>query len=189
MLREFLLDTFNVGCRLINLVDGYNNLSIRRSRMVDCFNRLRHNTVIGRYNQNCDIGSLGTAGTHCCKRFMTWSIQECDLAIIRRNHISTDVLRNAAGFNAGDRRLADIVQQAGLTVVNVAHDNNNRRTLLQVLCNVLGVIEENILFCDLVDTFTGDAEFFSNNRSRLIVKFLVRRRHDTVLHQVHDDLG
>ena len=47
--------------------------------------------------------------------------------------VGTDVLRDAAGFALTDIRLTDHVEQTGLTVVDVAHDGDHRRTGLEVL--------------------------------------------------------
>ena len=48
--------------------------------------------------------------------------------------VSTDVLGDAAGLARCHIGFTDRVQEAGLTVVNVAHNGNHRRTLSQILC-------------------------------------------------------
>ena len=46
---------------------------------------------------------------------------------VRLDLVGADVLRDAAGLAAGDVRLADLVEQARLAVVDVAHDGDDRR--------------------------------------------------------------
>ena len=45
--------------------------------------------------------------------------------------VRTDVLGNAAGLTLDNVGVADSVQQAGLTVVDVTHDGHDRGTNLQ----------------------------------------------------------
>ncbi|MGC3971838.1 MAG: hypothetical protein QM775_32195 [Pirellulales bacterium] len=47
--------------------------------------------------------------------------------------VRTDVLCDAAGLALADVGLADRVQQSGLAVVDVTHDGDHRRPLLEVL--------------------------------------------------------
>ena len=46
---------------------------------------------------------------------------------VRLDLVGADVLRDAAGLAAGDVRLADLVEQARLAVVDVTHDGDDRR--------------------------------------------------------------
>ena len=46
--------------------------------------------------------------------------------------VGTDVLGDAAVLACHNLGVADGIQQAGLTVVNVTHDGDNRRTCLEV---------------------------------------------------------
>ena len=55
------------------------------------------------------------------------------------------MLGDAAGLARGDVRLADIVEQAGLAVVNVAHDDHDRRAGDEVLRLILAVVYEALL--------------------------------------------
>ena len=70
--------------------------------MIDGFERLRHDAVIGRDHQNDDVGDLGAAGTHAGKRFVTRRIDEDDLLAVLHHLGRADVLRDAAGFALGD---------------------------------------------------------------------------------------
>ena len=53
-------------------------------RVIDGFEGLRHDAVVGRNHQHHDVGHLGAAGAHAGKRFVARRIEEHDLAPIRR---------------------------------------------------------------------------------------------------------
>ena len=95
--------------------------------MVDCLYRLRHNTVVRRYDQNHDIRYLCTARTHRRERRVTGRIDKRDLLTLCRNRIRTDALRNTACLAARDRRFTDFIEQRRFTVVDVAHNRNDGR--------------------------------------------------------------
>ena len=67
----------------------------------------------------------GAAGTHGGEGLMARGIQEGDGLAVDLHLIGADVLRDAAGLAGGHVRVADIVQQAGLAVVDVAHDHHD----------------------------------------------------------------
>ena len=121
--------------RLIDLVHGDNDRNFGGVRVIDGFNRLRHDAVIGGDDQHDNVGRLGSARTHAGKRFVTRRIEEHNLAPERRrflvgnaNFVGADVLRDAARFASGNVGGADRVEQRGLAVVDVAHDRDHRRT-------------------------------------------------------------
>ena len=98
------------------------------------------------------------------------------------------MLGDAAGLAAGHMGVADIVQQAGLAVVHVAHDHHHGGTGHQVLLLVLVVVDE--LFLD------GDHHFLLHLAAHLLgddgggveVDDLAQGGHDAVLHQALDHL-
>ena len=49
-----------------------------------------------------------------------------------RDVIRADVLRDSAGFARDDVRLADVVEQRRLAVIDVTHDGDDRRTRLEL---------------------------------------------------------
>ena len=88
-----------ISRRLINLVDGNNDRHVTGLGMLNSFDGLRHNSVIGSNHENHDIGCGSTAGTHCGKCGMTRSIEEGDgFTLVGLYVVSTDVLGNTAGF-------------------------------------------------------------------------------------------
>ena len=102
-------------------------------RVVDRFARLRHDAVVGRDDEDDDVGDLGAAGAHQRERLVAGRVEEHDVPVVDRDVIGADVLRDAAGFALGDARLADRVEQARLAVVDVAHDGDDRRARDDVL--------------------------------------------------------
>src|SRR5690606_41789620 len=56
-----------------------------------------------------------------------------DSVVLGPDLVSADVLGDAAGLALDDVGLADRVEQAGLTVVDVTHDGDHRRTDLEVI--------------------------------------------------------
>ena len=104
--------------------------------MVQRLNGLRHYAIVSCNNQDCQVGNLCTTGTHGGKRLVTWGVNEGDCAIdavvLNVHLVGTNVLSNATGFTRDDIRVANAVEQASLTVVDVTHDGDNWRTWLKV---------------------------------------------------------
>ena len=61
MLQQVGTNLVRVGFRFIDLVDRYNHRDLGRFGVVNRFDGLRHNRIVSSYNQNHDIGDLGTA--------------------------------------------------------------------------------------------------------------------------------
>ena len=98
------------------------------------------------------------------------------------------MLRDAAGLAGGDVRVADIVEQARLAVVDVAHDDHDGGAGLELVGGILMVVDELLLNGD--DDFLLDlaAELLGDKGRGIEVDHLGKRRHDAVLHQALDDL-
>ena len=100
--------------------------------MVQRFNRLGHNSVVGSDNKNCDVGNLSTTGTHCGKRLVTRGVDKCDCAIdavvLGVYLVGTDVLGNSTSLAGLNIRVTNRVEQTSLTVIDVTHDGDNRWT-------------------------------------------------------------
>ena len=111
-IRQLLLHAIRQSIRLVDLVDGNNDRNLRRLRVIDSFQRLRHHAVIRRDHEHNDIRHLRSARTHAGERFVTRRIEEHDLAAkcrrirIRDAHfVRADVLRNSASFAFSHVRL------------------------------------------------------------------------------------
>ena len=110
--------------------------------MVDGLNRLGHDAVIGCDHEDRDVGDLSTTGTHGRKGLVAGGIDEGDRAggavlSLDRDLVGADVLGDAAVLGVDDVGVTDRVEQFGLTVVDVAHDGDDRRAGH----HVLGVVE------------------------------------------------
>ena len=134
-MNQFLLDSFGVGFRFIDLIDRHDHRNTGGLGVGNGFFGLRHHTVVGGHHQNHNIGSLSAACTHCRKCFVPRRIQECHDAAWGLDVVRTDVLGNATGFTGRHFGAADVVKQTRLTVVNVTHDGHHRRTR-QSLCRI-----------------------------------------------------
>src|SRR5699024_4484356 len=127
-----LLTDFGRICRfLIDLVNGDHNGDTGSLGVVQRLNGLRHHAVIGRDDENRNVGSLSTASTHSGKRFVARGVndRECSVLVLvlHVDLISANVLGNTASFATGDVGFPDRIQQAGFTVVNVTHNGYYRR--------------------------------------------------------------
>ena len=105
--------------------------------MVDRLNGLRHYTIISGYYENSNIRGICTTHTHCRKCLMTRCIKESDLLAVNGNNVCTDVLCNTACFLIDHMGIPDGIQKRCLTMVNMAHDTDNRRTWNKCLFRIL----------------------------------------------------
>ncbi|CAD5987479.1 protein of unknown function [Streptomyces sp. KY75] len=131
-LGELTAHLGRVGTLDVDLVDRDHDRHLGRLGVVQRLDRLGHHTVVGRHHEDRDVGRLRTTCTHGGERLVTRGVDEGDLAVLTvdlgGDLVRTDVLRDAAGLARDDVRLADRVQQSGLTVVDVTHDGHDRRT-------------------------------------------------------------
>ena len=108
--------------------------------MIDGFQRLWHDAIIGSDNQHDDVGYLCASGAHSGKRLVTWRIDEYDLAAILLDMVRADMLRDAAGFAVGNARQTNGIEQRCLSVIDMAHDGDDGRTPDQI-CLLLGKLD------------------------------------------------
>ena len=92
------------------------------------------------------------------------------------------MLRDAAGFASNNFCIADRVQKRCFTVVNVAHDRDDRRTILQILVLVFRRVDH-MLHVSIGNADNLVAKFFDDQFRCIGVDRLVLRRHDAVGHQ------
>ena len=188
VLGQLLLDALGVGSGLIHLVDSNNDGDLSGLGVVDGLDGLGHDAVVGSNHQNGDIGNHSAAGTHGGKGLMAGGIQEGDGLTVQLHLISTDVLGDAAGLAGGNVGVADIVQQAGLTMVNVTHDHHNGGTGQQIFFGVLMIVDELLLDGDDHFLLHLAAHFLGNNGGGIEVDHLAQGCHNAVLHQALDHL-
>lgn len=144
-LGQLTTDLGRVRALDVDLVDRDHDRHVGRLGVVQRLDRLGHHTVVGRHHEDRDVGRLGTTGTHGGERLVTRGVDEGDLALfvvdLSRDLVRTDVLRDTAGLTRDDVRLADGVEEAGLTVVDVTHDGHDRRTRDEELLAALVLTE------------------------------------------------
>ena len=152
--------------------------------MIERFDSLGHNAVIGCNNQYDDIGNLGSARTHHRKGFVTGRIKEGNISLGSRHHIGADMLRNTAEFMGSNISAANSVQRLGLTVVNMSHNSNNRRT-----CQQLGIFITNGFDNGLIieaDDFYIAFVFRSKDGRSICIDGLIHCYHHAHFHQLTD---
>ena len=189
VLGQLLLDALGVGVGLIHLVDGDDDGNFGGLGVVDGLDGLRLDAVLRRDDENGDIRDHRAAGAHGGERLVARGIEEGDGLAFDLHLIGADVLGDAARLAGGDVGIADIVEKARLAVVDVTHDDDDRRAGLELVGAVLVIVDE--LFLDRHDDFLFDlaAELFSDKGRGVEVDHLGKGRHYAVFHQALDDLG
>ena len=188
VLGQLLLDTLGVCVGLIHLVDGNDDGDLGGLGVVDGLDGLRLDAVLRRNDEDRNIRDHRAAGTHGGKGLMARGIEEGDGLALDLHLIGADVLGDAAGLAGGNVCVADIVEKARLAVVDVTHDNDDRRAGLELVGAVLVIVDE--LFLDRDDDFLFDlaAELFSDKGRGVEVDHLGEGSHHAVFHQALDDL-
>ena len=200
-LGELAADLLRVGTGHIDLVDGHDDRHLGGLSVVDGLNGLGHHTIVGGDHEDRDVSELGTTGTHGGERLVARGIKEGDLARfafkVHGDLVGTDALGNAAGLTCDDVGLADGIQQSCLTVVDVAHDGNDRRARLEILVILqffLVKVDVELLEQFLVFLFCGDeldvpADLFAQNLEGLLIQGLGGGSHLTQVEEHGDQRG
>ena len=94
--------------------------------MRDRFPGLRHHAVVCCHDQDHNIRTLRTPGTHGCKGRMTGSIEKSDRAPLLLHLVGADMLSNAAGFASCDFGLPNRIQKGCFSMVDVPKDRDDR---------------------------------------------------------------
>ena len=146
--------------------------------MADRLDRLWHDAVVGSDHQHHDIGDVGTACPHFGERGVARRVEEGDLVAVLRLHlIAADMLGNAPRFAAGHIGAAQRIEQAGLAVIDVAHDRDDRRAGFQRFfrIDILFGLDVDVGFGNLLDVV---AELFDQQfRSVLVDRLVDGDRH------------
>ena len=175
--------------RLVDLIDSkYDRYTSSRS-MVDRFDCLWHDIIVGSHNDNRDIRHLGTTGTHGGKSLMARRIQERDTTPALQLHVvSTDVLRDTSCLTGNYVCITDVIQQRGLTMVNVSHHSHDRRTRHPVFFVVVFFVGLDGFHHFGTYIFGLETEFFSYDINCFRIQTLVNGNHDTDTHTSTDNL-
>jgi hypothetical protein len=183
---ELLLNAIGLGSRFVDFVDSDNHRDAGRSGVIDGFEGLGHDAIVGGDDEHNDIGDLGSAGAHAGERLVAGRIDEDDLAAVFLNVISADVLGNTAGFAASHIGFADGIEQRGFTVIDVTHDGDDRGAANEIrglfgFDHFLGAF---LLVSDLVG---GSAEITRQIFGEFHVESLVNGGEDLLFEQLLDD--
>ena len=134
---ELVADPVGLGALLVDLVDRDQDRHVGGAGVVDRLFGLRHDAVVGGDDDDGDVGDLGAAGAHRGEGGVARRVEEGDRLLVVVDLVGADVLGDAAGLAGGDLGLADRVEQRGLAVVDVAHDRDHRRAVVEALLGVL----------------------------------------------------
>src|SRR3954447_3343156 len=197
VLGELATDLGRVRAFLVDLVDRDHDRHVRRLGVVQRLDGLRLHAVVGSDHEDRNVGDLRTTGTHGGERLVARGVDEGHrtlVALVLDVHlVGTDRLRDAAGLAGDHVGLPDRVQQLRLSVVDVTHDGDDRRTGHQrgVLVPLAAELEREALEQLAVLVLRADdrdvvAERLAKQLKRLIGARLGRRNHLTELRQ--DDL-
>ena len=189
VLGQLFLHALRVSGRLIHLVDGNDQLDVGSLSVVDGLDGLGHDAVIGSNDQNRDIGHIRAAGTHGGKGFVARRIQEGNGAAVDIDLVSADGLGNAAGFACGNVSGTDAVQDGSFAVVNVAHNNNDRRTFDQLIGAVLFLGEQALFDRNMNFMLHLCVEFLCDQGGGIKIDHIGSSVHFAHLHELGNNLG
>ena len=181
---ELLLEAFGIGVRQVHLVDRDNDRHLGGLRVVQRFDSLGHHALGGRNDKDHDVGDFRSARAHRRKGFVAGSVEENDPSAVCLNLIGSDMLGDSAALVLDDVRIPDRVEKARLTVVDMAHYRNNRRTGLEVFLVVRLLFYRNLFF----ETFDLDfaIEFRCEDNRGIRVDIVVNGGGNAQFHQFLD---
>lgn len=129
---ELGTDLARVGFFLVDLVHSHNDGDACRLSMVNSFDRLWHDAVVGSNYKDGDVGDLGAAGTHSCECFVTRSIDEGNRTLnafmFDPHLVGANVLGDSPVLSVNHIGMTDRVEQFRLSMIDVTHDGDHRRT-------------------------------------------------------------
>ncbi len=126
MLGQLLPHAFRISARLVNLIDCHHHRDTGVTGMMYGLNGLRLNAVVRRHDQYYKIRCPRAAGAHRSKRLMAGGVQKSYHTFVDLDVIGADVLRDSTRLTTGHTCFANMVQQRGLSVIDVPHDRDDR---------------------------------------------------------------
>ena len=120
---------------------------------------------------------------------MARGVQEGDDAVLALDLVRADGLGDAAGLALGDVRGADGVQNGGLAVVDVAHNDNDGRAFDQIGGVVLLLHEQALLDGDVDLMLDLSAELLGDQGGGVEIDNVGDGVHLAHLHELGNDLG
>ena len=185
---ELALHAVDVRVGHVHLVDGDDDRHLRGARVGDRLLRLRHDAVVGRDDEDGDVGDLRAAGAHGRERLVAGRVEEGDAPPVDLGLIGADVLRDPAGLGLDDGRLANRVEQRRLAVVDVAHDRHDRRARREIGLGVVVRRRLELLLGGVLDRDLA-VELRPDDLDLLVGERLRRGPHLAEPHEDLDELG
>ena len=158
--------------------------------MINRLDGLRHDAVVTGHHQYDNVGHGRAAGAHRGEGFVARRIEERDFAARRHGDlVSTDVLRDAAGFARHHVRCAQCIQQGGLAVINVTHDRDDWRARHKIGgVIIVGPSTEPDLDIGGGNAIRRMTKLGDDDFGGLGIDGLIHRRHHTHFHERTDDI-
>ena len=202
-LGQLGLHPIRVRIGLVDLVERDDDRHLGRLGVADRLERLGHDAVVGRHDDDRDVGHARAAGAHRRERLVARGVEEDDALAVVGDLARPDVLGDAAALAGRDLGRPDGVEQARLAVVDVAHDGHDRGPRLEQAGSSSSKRTSLVASAALpspspsVAVRAGGrgrlghvvAELAGDERRRVAVDQLVDRREDAALDELADDVG
>ena len=133
MSHQLLLDTIRVCISNINFIDGYDNWNTCSLCVVNCFNCLRHYSIISSNNKHNHVSYLCSTSTHSSECCMAWSVEENKVPVVRFNIICSNMLCNISRFGIYHIGITNRIKKRCFTMIYMPHNSNNRGTRCQIV--------------------------------------------------------
>ncbi len=197
-LLELLLHLVDVRRRQIDFVNCHHDFDVRRGLgVIDRLDRLRHDTIVCRHNQDDNVGDVRTACAHRGKRGVTGRVDERDVLSFVINRVSTDVLSDSAGLARCDSRFTDRIHQRRFAVIDVAHESDDRCARFKFLRlfndrrrwrdhDLLNLVHARAFFAALF--FENESVALGDLRRDVGLDRLIDVRENIECHQLGDEL-
>ena len=132
MLLQLAFDAIDVGPRQIDFVNGDHDGDFGGLGVLESFEGLRFDAVIGRHDENDNVRHGGATGAHGGEGLVAGGVEERDALVAAFHGVGPDVLGDASGLASGDLGAADGIKQGRFAVVDVAHKGDDRGTGFEV---------------------------------------------------------
>ena len=126
MLGQLAQHLLGVGVLTVDLVQRHDDRNVGRPCVVECLDRLGHDPVVGGHHQDDDVRRVGTARPHGGEGLVAGSVDEGEAPTTVFGLVGADVLGDTTCLVVHDVGAADLVEQLGLAVIDVAHHGDDR---------------------------------------------------------------
>ena len=159
--------------------------------VIDRFNRLRHEPIVGRDNKDNDVGNIGAARSHCREGSVPWCVDKRERRPVATDAIGADMLRDSASLARSNTCLPNSVHQRCLPMINVSHERDNGCPRLEFFFlfndwwrrrddHLFHFVNAASFFAPLL--FQNKAMVFRDLRSDVRLDRLIDVREDVVVH-------